>query len=203
MLELPPCKPLLIVISGPSGVGKDSVLNHMKARNLPFHFVVTTTTREPRPGEKNGVDYNFVSLAEFERMIDRGEFIEHALVYCQHKGVPKIQVDQALNCGIDVVMRLDVQGAETIKKLYPESFSIFLTARNEEDLVHRLQRREDAQSPEALEKRIATAKSELRCIPKFDYVVENRENELDRTVDFITAIILAEHMRVTRQKVSP
>lgn len=203
MLELPPCKPLLIVISGPSGVGKDSVLNHMKARNLPFHFVVTTTTREPRPGEKNGVDYNFVSLAEFERMIDRDEFIEHALVYGQHKGVPKIQVDQALNCGIDVVMRLDVQGAETIKKLYPESFSIFLTARNEEDLVNRLIRREDDQSPAELKQRIATAKSELRCIPKFDYVVENRENELDRTVDFITAIILAEHMRVTRQKVSP
>lgn len=202
MLELPPCKPLLIVISGPSGVGKDSVLNHMKVRNLPFHFVVTTTTREPRPGERNGIDYNFISLAEFTQMIERDEFIEHALVYGQYKGVPRVQVDQALNCGIDVVMRLDVQGAETIKRLYPESFSIFLTARNEEDLVHRLQRREDAQSPEALEKRIATAKSELRCIPKFDYVVENRENELDRTVDFIAAIILAEHLRVSRQKVN-
>ena len=100
--------PLLIVISGPSGVGKDSVLQALKARNLPMHFVVTATTRSPRPEEKHGVDYFFVSLEEFERMIAEDELIEHAIVYNQYKGIPKAQIREAFASGKDVVLRVDV-----------------------------------------------------------------------------------------------
>ncbi len=120
-------QPLLVVISGPSGVGKDTVLQHMKDRGLPFHFVVTATTRPKRPNEIEGVDYFFVTREEFERMIEAGELIEHALVYQDLKGIPKQQIREALASGSDAVMRVDVQGAETIRKLYPEALLIFLS----------------------------------------------------------------------------
>ena len=114
---LPPPNPLLIVISGPSGVGKDSVLEEMKSRGLPFHFVITATTRPARADEKNGVDYFFLSQDEFARMIDEDELLEYALVYQDYKGIPKSQVRKALASGKNVIMRIDVQGAETIREL--------------------------------------------------------------------------------------
>ena len=113
-------EPLLIVLSGPSGVGKDSVLNRMKERGLPFHFVVTATTRAKRPAETNGQDYFFVSSDEFARMIEANELLEYAIVYNDYKGIPKYQVRDALASGKDVIMRIDVQGAATIRKLVPD-----------------------------------------------------------------------------------
>src|SRR5512136_2156832 len=101
-------QPLVIVISGPSGVGKDAVIDRMKERQLPFHFVVTAATRKPRPDEVNGVDYILFSHDEFAEMIDKGELLEHAIVYNDYKGIPKSQVRQALESGKDVIMRLDV-----------------------------------------------------------------------------------------------
>src|SRR5512135_1628974 len=133
--------PLLIVISGPSGVGKDSVLHAMKARKLPFHFVVTTTTRPPRPEEVEGSDYYFVSKEVFARMIENNEFFEYAFVYNDYKGNTKKQVHDALASGKDVVMRLDVQGAATVRKLAPEAVLIFLTTQSEQELVGRLKSR--------------------------------------------------------------
>src|SRR5512137_519789 len=111
-------EPLLIVISGPSGVGKDTVIQRMIERNLPFHFVVTATTRHPRPNEVHGKDYFFYSHAEFARMIENSELLEHAIVYNDYKGIPKAQVHDAQASGQDVVMRLDVQGANTIRSLF-------------------------------------------------------------------------------------
>ncbi len=121
-------EPLLIVISGPSGVGKDSVIQCMKDRGLPFHFVITATTRPKRPEEQHGVDYYFLSHDEFAGMIDQEELLEYAIVYNDYKGIPRQQVRQALASGKDVVMRLDVQGADTIRRLCPEAVLIFLTA---------------------------------------------------------------------------
>jgi guanylate kinase len=112
-------QPLLIVISGPSGIGKDSVLQEMKKRALPFHFVVTANTRAPRPEEVDGVDYIFMSREEFLAGVARGDFIEHAKVYNDLKGIPRWQIEEALKSGKDVVLRLDVQGAETVRILYP------------------------------------------------------------------------------------
>ncbi len=197
----PPPSPLLIVISGPSGVGKDTVIQRMKERRLPIHFVVTATTRPPRPGERHGVDYFFISREEFARMIDEGELLEYALVYNDYKGIPKQQVREALASGKDVVMRIDVQGAATVRKICPEALLIFLTTETEEELVRRLQRRK-TESPEDLKLRIATARQELKRMDEFDYVVVNREHALEETVDTIVAIIQAEHHRMPHRKVS-
>jgi guanylate kinase len=188
-------EPLLVVISGPSGVGKDTVLDHMKQRGLPFHFVVTATTRPIRPGEVEGVDYFFVEEQEFLDMIDNGELIEHALVYNDHKGVPRQQIREAMESGQDVVMRVDVQGAKTIRALAPEALLIFLTAGDEEELARRLRKRR-TESEADLQLRLAMAKEELGYLDLFDYTVLNADSQVDKAVDTILAIIEAEHHRV-------
>jgi guanylate kinase len=194
-------QPLLIVISGPSGVGKDSVLHAMKKRGLPFHFVVTTTTRTPRSDEVEGKDYFFISKEEFARMIDNDEFFEYALVYSDYKGNSKKQVHDALASGKDVVMRLDVQGAATVRKLAPEAVLIFLTTQSEQELVERLKSRK-TDTAEDLSLRIAMAQQELKRAAEFDYVIVNADGCLEETVDTVTAIIRAEHHRVNHRKVS-
>lgn len=193
-------QPLLIVISGPSGAGKDTVMQRMKERGLPFHFVVTATTRPRRNNEVHGKDYFFVSKEEFARMIDEDELIEHAMVYGDYKGIPKQQVREALATGKDVVMRIDVQGAETVRKLAPAALMIFIATENEEDLIRRLTTRK-TETVDSLALRIATARKELNRVEAFDYVIVNREFHLDETVDTIRAIIDAEHHRVKPRKV--
>jgi len=188
-------QPLLIVVSGPSGVGKDALLKRMKERGYPIHFVVTATDRPPRPGEVHGEDYFFLTTGEFTGMIEQGELLEYAVVYGQHKGVPKQQVREALASGKDVIMRVDVQGAATIRRLAPEAVLIFLTASSEEELEQRLRAR-GGDTPEQLQKRIATAREEMKRLPEFDYVVVNRDGELDQAVEDVLAIIRAEHCRV-------
>ena len=192
--------PLLIVISGPSGVGKDSVVQRMKERGFPFHFVVTATDRAPRPQEIHGQDYFFYTTAEFERMIDEDELLEHAWVYGQHKGIPKAHVREALISGQDVVMRVDVQGAETVKGMLPAAITIFLICESEAELVARLRARR-TESEEALRKRLHTAREEMACIPDFDYVVINRHDALDDAVDDVVAIMRAEHCRSVPRRI--
>lgn len=193
-------EPLLVVISGPSGVGKDTVVQRMTKVSKPFHFIVTATTRAMRSGEQHGVDYFFYSKDEFARMIEEDELLEYAIVYNDFKGIPKQQVRDALASGMDVVMRLDVQGAATVRKLYPGVVSIFLTTQDEDELVRRLKARK-SENPEDLNLRIATARQELKRVPEFDYVVVNREDRLDETVQIINAIMVAEHCRVQHRKV--
>jgi len=192
---------LLIVISGPSGVGKDSLVQLMEQRGCPFYFVVTATDRPARPDEVEGEDYFFVSTEEFERMIAEDELLEYACVYGQYKGVPKQQVREAMASGKDVVMRVDVQGAETIHQIVPEAVLIFLTASSERELEQRLHDR-GGDSPEQVERRIATAREEMKELPKFDYVVVNRNGALDQAADNVLAIIRAEHCRVDQREVS-
>ena len=197
----PHSEPLLIVISGPSGVGKDSVIQLMKKRELPIHFVVTATTRPPRANEVNGEDYFFLSKDEFAEMIDKGELLEYAIVYQDFKGIPKEQVRQALASGKDVVMRVDVQGAATIRNLCSDALLIFLTTTDEDELIRRLKARK-TEDPKSLKLRIATARQELKRLNIFDYVVVNQEDRLEETVDTIQAIIRAEHHRVHQRKVT-
>ena len=194
-------KPLLIVISGPSGAGKDTILQRMKERELPFHFVVTATTRPRRDNEIDGRDYFFVSKDEFARMIDEDELIEYAIVYGDYKGIPKQQVRDALASGKDVIMRIDVQGAESVRKLAPEAMLIFITVDSEEELFNRLRERK-TETADSLKLRMATARKELQRVSDFDYVVLNRDFHLDDTVDTIRAIIQAEHHRVNPRMVS-
>ena len=193
-------QPLLVVISGPSGVGKDSVVKGVKATGQPFQFVVTATTRPKRQEEIDGVDYFFVSKEDFAAMIERNELIEYAIVYEDYKGVPTRGVREALKSGKDVLMRLDVQGAATMRKMAPEAVLIFLTTSSEQELVDRLKQRPDA--PADLSLRIATARQELTRAAEFDYVVVNADGCLDETVRTVLAIVEAEHHRVNPRKVN-
>jgi guanylate kinase len=194
-------QPLLIVISGPSGVGKDMTITHLKKMGYPFHFVVTATTRPQRPTEINGVDYFFISTGEFAEMIEQGELLEYAVVYGDYKGIPKAQVRQALASGKDVIMRIDVQGAATIRRLVPEAVLIYISAESEEALVHRLCERK-TEPEDQLKMRIATARQELKWLDLFDYVVINAEDQLDQTCQKIVSIITAEKCRVNQREIT-
>ena len=176
-------------------------MQRMQERGLPFHFVVTATTRAMRANEVHGKDYWFISNEEFARMIDEDELIEHAIVYGDYKGIPKQQVREALATGKDVVMRVDVQGAETVHKMSPGALMIFITTDSEKELVHRLETRK-TETADSLAIRIATARKELNRVAAFDYVIINRDFQLDETVDIIRAIIDAEHHRVRPRKVT-
>ncbi len=186
---------LFIVISGPSGVGKDTVLAKMKQSRRLLHYVVTATTRPQRPGEKNGLDYHFVSEEQFKRMIDTGQLLEWANVYDNLYGVPKRQIQQALAQGLDVVVKVDVQGAATIKNILPQAVFIFLTPPSLDELERRLKERK-TESSEELKLRMETTRREINSLPMFDYVVINHQDRLDSTIAQIDAIISAEKCRV-------
>lgn len=195
-----PAPPLLVVISGPSGVGKDSILMRMRDVGFRFHFVVTTTSRQMRPGEREGYDYHFVSREQFEEMIAQGELIEWAEVYGHYKGIPKAEVRQALATGRDVILRIDVQGAATIKRLAPEALFIFVAPGNFDELRDRLRWRR-TESPDEIERRLAVARREMEQVEHFDYVVLNHEDHLDDAVGQIRAIIVAEKQRVVPRRI--
>ena len=194
-------QPILVVISGPSGVGKDMTIARLKELGYPFHFVVTATTRPQRPNEENGLDYFFVSTSEFAEMIEQGELLEYAVVYGDYKGIPKAQVRQALASGKDVIMRIDVQGAATIRRLVPEAVLIYISAESEDALVRRLRERK-TEPEDQLKMRIATARQELKRLDLFDYVVINADDKLDKTCEKIAAIITAEKCRVDQREIN-
>lgn len=185
--------PKIIVLSGPSGVGKDAVLDMLKDFGTTWHFVVTATTRLQRSGEKNGVDYIFLDQAEFHEMVGRGDFLEYAQVYGNWYGVPVKQVSDALESGLDVFIKTDVQGAETIKKLMPQAVFIFLMPPSLEELERRLRGRE-TDTAQDIERRIKAAVGENEYLPMFNYVVVN--GDLETAVQQIYAIVIAEKCRV-------
>lgn len=191
--------PLLIVISGPSGVGKDAVLFEMKKRDLPFYYAVTVTTRPKRKGEKDGADYHFVSESEFRQMVDRGEFIEWAKVYGNYYGVPKWELREGLGQGKDVILKVDVQGAATIKRILPEAVFIFLLPPSIEELVSRLMQRQGLSDSE-LSLRLGKAQEEMDKLSLFDYVVVSQKDKLDIAVSEIVSIITAEKCRIKQRK---
>jgi len=197
----PPAQPLLIVLSGLSGAGKDAVLTGLRRSGCPLEFIVTVTTRPPRPSEKDGVHYHFVSNDRFQEMIVNNQLLEWANVYGNWYGPPRDAVRQALKSGKDVVIKVDVQGAATIKKILPQAVFIFLTTPSTEDLTQRLKQR-STETPSDLELRLKTAREEMEKLPMFDYVVYNRPGELDRAVADIEAIITAEKCRVAPRKIS-
>lgn len=194
-------QPLMVVISGPSGVGKDAVIKGLQKRELPLHFVVTANSRAPRPEEKEGVDYFFISREKFEQMIANDELIEYARVYQDYKGVPKEQVRKALASGKDVILRLDVQGAARIKKLNPDAILIFLVPANAQEWFDRLQKR-GTENAESFKVRLDTAQKELETLPIFDYIVVNREGYLKETIDTVEEIIKVEHHKTNPRKIN-
>jgi len=190
-------RPLVVVISGLSAVGKDVVVKGMRERGYMFNRVVTVTTRRPRPGEVDGVDYHFISEDEYQAMVERGELLENAEVYGKLYGVPERGIQEPLDRGQDVVLRIDVQGAATIKGKMPQAVLIFLIPSSMEELRRRLVGR-GKDSPEEMERRLNTAREEMRYLRKFDYVVINRDGRLGEAVRQVVAIVTAEKRRASR-----
>jgi guanylate kinase len=197
----PPSKPLLLVLSGLSGAGKDTVLDKLEESVFPAVHVITNTTREPRPNERDGEHYHFISADKFQQMRNAGELLESASVYGHWYGVPREPVRQALDGGKDVVIKVDVQGALTIKKIAPEAVFIFLAPPSIEELITRLRQRRTETEAE-FDLRIKTANEELAQLSAFDYLVLNRQGEVDRTVADIRAIFQAEKCRVKPRNIS-
>jgi len=191
--------PLLIVISGPSGVGKDSVLAGLKKNSPNLQFITTLTTRQPRPGEVDGRDYTFVSRKKFNELKDKNELLEYAQVYGNWYGPPKAAVREALQDGKDAILRVDVQGVKNIRKIAPEAVFIFLAPASLTELEKRLKNRY-TETPAGLALRLKIARDEMKQVGIFDYVVVNRQGQLDAAVSEIQSIIKAEKCRVkTRQ----
>jgi len=180
--------PILLILSGPSGVGKDAVLSRMRDLEEPYHFTVTTTTRTKRNGETDGKDYIFVSQAEFRAQMEQDGFLEWAEVYGNYYGVPRNQVKTALKKGKDVIVKIDVQGAKTIKSLAPNALYIFLAPPSMDQLERRLKERM-TESPASLKIRFETAAEEMKSAGWFDHVVINHENQLDLAVAEIQNVV--------------
>jgi len=186
---------LLIVLSGPSGVGKDALLKRMKEQKYPFHYVVTVTSRPRRKGERDGVDYHFISQQEFQQMIDNGELLEWANVYGNYYGVPRREISQALSKGMDVIVKVDVQGAATIKRILPQTVFIFLRPPSMEELELRLRQRH-SESARDLAVRLRKAEEEMDSLPLFDHVLTSHQGKLDEVISQVQAIVTAEKRRV-------
>jgi len=199
ILEASSAPPLLVVLSGPSGVGKDAALDALKLLDRPWRFVVTATTRPQRPGEQEGVDYIFLETAAFLKMKERDDLLESAQVYDYWYGVPRNQVRQGLQDGKDVILKVDVQGADTVRELAPDALFIFMIPSSLDELRSRLTKRM-TEKPSEIDLRLSIAQSELGRVGEFDYRVVNREGQLEQTVAEIDAIITAEKCR-TRPRV--
>lgn len=192
--------PRVFIISGPSGVGKDTVLEQLRLAYPDAQYVVTATSRAMRSGELEGVHYHFIERDEFEKQIDEGDFLEHAIVYDNLYGVPKRPIVEGLAAGKHVIIKVDVQGAETLRDRISHPISIFLAPESMQALLERLRARKTDRI-DALRKRFTTASDELQKAGEFDYVVFNEADQLDRAVAQITHIIEAELSRINPPEV--
>jgi guanylate kinase len=192
--------PLVIVVSGPSGVGKDAILNRIKEKKYPFEFITTMTTRPQRFNERAQIDYNFVSLAKFQELLNNNGLLECAQVYGNWYGVPRQPVKEALLKGKDTIIKVDVQGAASLKQIIPEAVFIFISPPTLDELSNRLTKR-CSESPASLTARLKAASDEMQQMPQFDYVVCNQCNAIDLAVEQIQAIVTAEKCRVNPRKV--
>lgn len=194
-------RPRLFVISGPSGVGKDTVVERLRAAFPDIFFAVTATTRERRPGEIDGVHYYFMDAATFEANRANGEFLEWAQVYGNLYGVPKGQVRLALARGQDVIVKVDVQGANSIRHIAPDGCFIFLAPESMSELLRRLRSRK-SEDPEVLMERFQAASREMPRAADFDYVIFNETERVERAIDGICAIVSAERARVNQPEIA-
>jgi len=171
------------------------LLTRMRELGHHFHYVVTATTRPQRPREKDGVDYHFLSYQEFQQMVDAGQLLEWAKVYGNYYGVPRAEVSQALSKGKDVIVKVDVQGAATIKKILPQAVFLFLMAPSMEELERRLKQRRSESSID-LALRLERASEEMKSLPLFDYAITSHQGKINDVIAQIEAIVVAERCRV-------
>ncbi len=187
--------PLLIVVSGPSGVGKDAMLALVREQRPEVFWAITATTRAVRPGEEHGVHHLFHTREEFLELLERGELLEHAEVYGNLYGVPKAPVREALAEGRDAIVRTDVQGAASIRALAPDALLIFVAPPSLEELERRLRSR-DTESAEETALRVEMSRQEMRDAAWFDAVVVNETDALDSAAQEVMAVIERERQRV-------
>lgn len=187
---------MLIIISGPSGVGKDTIIDALRSRprDPDYHYVVTCTTRGRRPGEVDGVSYHFLDRERFSALRDAGELLEANEVHGNWYGTPRAQVREALVAGHDVILKIDVQGAQVVKENVPEAVLIFIVPPSLETLFRRLKSRA-TETADQLELRQRNAAIELARQDDYDYIVENRDGEVDSTAARIDEIIADERAR--------
>lgn len=188
---------LLIVISGPSGAGKGTICKQLLENNKELKLSVSATTRSPRAGEVDGVNYYFITKEEFEHKIECGDFLEHAQVYDNYYGTPKSNVEEMLEKGMDVILEIDIQGALKVKENFEEGIFIFILPPSMEELKQRIIKR-GSETEESLMKRFKSAYKEINFVSKYNYAVVNDEVEL--AVEKLEAIICAEKCRVDRIK---
>lgn len=184
--------PILIVLTGPSGVGKDAVVKTLREHSQSFYVTVTATTRSRRPGEFDGIDYLFTNTRDFRSMVKGNELLEWAEVYGNLYGVPKKQVLEKMAQGQDVIIKTDIQGASTIKSIAPDALFIFLAPPNIVELKRRLTLRM-TESEETLAVRLRTAELEMVASINFEHIVVNYRNKLGDTVRDIETIVAQEH----------
>ena len=199
-LRLPPQQGLLFVLSAPSGTGKDTVINALKQQGLDFYVVSSVTTRAPRPGESNGNPYYFISQEEFDRLVTKDELLEYAKVHGNWYGQPRQPIRDNLRAARDVLLKIDVQGAATVRSKVPQAIFIFLVPDSLDELASRLSNRKTETQAER-QQRLNDAHKELAQQHWYDYVIVNRHGHLQDAVDKLRAIMLAEHCRVTPRQI--
>jgi guanylate kinase len=198
----PPASGLVFVLSGPSGVGKSTLIEQLKRDQFPITHCVTATTRSRRAGEVDGVHYYFLSDPDYDRLLDAGEFLEHAVVHELYRyGIPLHSIRQALRLGKDAILAPDVQGASTVRWKLPNAVTIFLRPPSLDELAPRLAAR-GTEDPEERLIRLATAEREMQRMSEYDYVIVNHRDRLDQAVADLKAIVLAERLRVCPRTVT-
>ena len=185
----------LIVLSGPSGVGKSSIVHRAMELHPELRFSVSATTRERRPSETEGESYYFVSHARFDEMVTNGELLEHAEYVGNCYGTPEKPVDEALNFGYDILLDIEVQGAMQVKQRREDATFVFVAAPSFSELERRLRGRGDT-APEKILQRLETARQEYRIAPQYDYLIVSETNQVDRAAHELLAIIEAARCRM-------
>jgi guanylate kinase len=193
-LQQSPKQGLLFVLSAPSGTGKDTVIAALKEQGMDFHVVASVTTRAPRPGETDGHPYYFVDQEQFDELVAHDELLEYARVHGHWYGQPRQQIRDHLQVGHDVMLKIDVQGAATVRQKLSGAIFIFLIPGSVEELVERLTARQ-TETEQERQRRLLDAQNELAQQRHYDYVVENRQGQLEDAVERLRAIMLAEHCR--------
>lgn len=192
---------ILLIVSGPAGSGKGTVVNELISAHPELKLSISATTRAPRPGDKHGETYYFISKDEFKERIEKGEMLEynHFTGNDNYYGTPKKEVEEALARGTDVILEIDVNGAMQVKEKMPNAVTVMLTPPDGKTLENRLVGR-GTESAEEIQKRLATAKNEVSLLPKYDYSVVNEDGEIKKCAEEIYSIIKAEHLRTIYTK---
>ena len=197
-----PASGLVFVLSGPSGVGKSSLIELLKQDGFPITHCVTATTRPRRAGEEHGIHYYFLSDTDYDALLVQEQFLEHAVVHKLYRyGIPLYSLREGLRRGQDVIIAPDVQGASTVRWKLPNAITIFLRPPSLDELVPRLQAR-GTETPEERAIRLATAEREMQRVSEYDYVIVNHRDRLDQALEDLKAIIRGERLRVCKRTVT-